>query len=408
MAAGVLVLDDSRPQRAPHRRLRHSTNTEASQSHVIRKIKRSLSGRSFSSCLQGLHIHPRSLQGLGKSALAQEAVVSVLKREAALAAKEPINLTGANPASSTTAAAEMAPKDQSQDPSSVSTISTALTEKPPLPATALAQEPLIEACLAPEDRFRQRRHGSLQLENNYPSIRHEYGNGYVDVTAGPCWPTCGENIPLAHELSTSTSSSDPFPTSAAGLTPEEHAPLPTETLFHGGETVPKDEPRSLAGSLRSSTPAVMSGIVRYDWNQASSSLFGPVGSRFDRSGCGPLDDCNVGPTAGPSSSISTAAPSASGPTLPAKQQQGATEGLADHLKSSDGDLVTVTQCLTTDDNGDGPMNSVVGQTLPLIENKDINLRSGAQMSTTTATNGGSTMMDGAVSLSAASPTSGPV
>ncbi|KAF9428017.1 High affinity cAMP-specific and IBMX-insensitive 3',5'-cyclic phosphodiesterase 9A [Podila epigama] len=226
VAAGVLVLDDTRPQRVPHRRLRHSTNTEAHQSHMIRKIKRSLSGRSLSSCLHNLHSHPRSFQAIGKSVLSQEAIVSVLKREAAQAGKDAAvtsNLT--SPASSTS----------SVENSNV----TATTKVGPVAgvggpggggpgggggsSAGGASLPKYSESETLWSRYRHRRHGSLQLENNHPSIRQEYGDGYVMLNDaerdfGRMWDhqRDGGNIPPTTVTTT---------TAITTATPPQHATL---------------------------------------------------------------------------------------------------------------------------------------------------------------------------------------
>ncbi|KAI9235773.1 hypothetical protein MVEG_01925 [Podila verticillata NRRL 6337] len=264
VAAGVLVLDDSRPQRV-HRRLRHSTNTEAHQHHMMRRIKRSLSGRSLSSCLHNLHSHPRSLQALGKSIFSQEAIVSVLKREAAQAGKDAVvtsNFPNPNVAA-----------QENQASGSKSNVGASLpkyTENDTL-----------------STRYR-RRHGSLQLES-HPSIRQEYGDGYITLNdqdrdfgmwdQGNIPPNNTPSTPFEPKLSTTTkvSTSDD----------KEIDDLPAITLFHSGQSRQPAPHPAQPNSSRSSTPAVMMG-GRHGWGQ--NGLFGTQGER-DRSGCGPLDNC---------------------------------------------------------------------------------------------------------------------
>lgn len=271
VAAGVLILDDTRPQRV-HRRLRHSTNTEAHQHHMMRKIKRSLSGRSLSSCLHNLHSHPRSIQALGKSTLAQEAIVSVLRREAAQAGKDAaVTSNLPNP----TVAQEV------QDPNSG------------LKSNVGASLPKYTENDTLSTRYR-RRHGSLQLEC-HPSIRQEYGDGYItlnDQDRDSGWdhgniPTNTPLTPPEPKASVATAATTTTTTSDPTVDDKETDGLPAITLFHTGQSRPVPYPTQ-SNSSRSSTPAVMMGNGRYDWGQ--NVLFGSKGGR-DRSGCGPLDSC---------------------------------------------------------------------------------------------------------------------
>jgi len=262
VAAGVLVLDDSRPQRV-HRRLRHSTNTEAHQHHMMRRIKRSLSGRSLSSSIHNLHSHPRSLQTLGKSILSQGAIVSVLKREAAQAGKDAVvtsNLPSPN----------VVVQDQAGSKLNIGASLPKYTENDTL-----------------STRYR-RRHGSLQLES-HPSIRQEYGDGYITLNdqdrdfgmwnLGNIPPNNTPSTPLEPKLSTTTK----VPTSDDMETDD----LPAITLFHSGQSRQPAHHPIQPNSSRSSTPAVMTG-GRHGWGQ--NGLFSSKGGR-DRSGCGPLDNC---------------------------------------------------------------------------------------------------------------------
>ncbi|KAG0057175.1 hypothetical protein BGZ83_001118 [Gryganskiella cystojenkinii] len=390
-------------------------------------------GSPISSEVSGLHIHPRSLQSLGKNVLAQEAVVSVLKREvsAALAGKEPVNLTGATATRT----------DRKSSPSSSSThkshlpSSTVAVESAPTSEPASASSEHV-CCGMTASGYRQRRHGSLQLENsNQPSIRQEYGDGYVIVDNHPgldhpkrsSMTRSDEGevfIPLKPKLSISSSSSDPFPATVASAVVGEStttvdasdaSPLAKAVLdFHFGEIAPKeDRNRSLpappqrhtsaivkkgtskaVSTLARSSAPVISSNLRYD----SSSLFGQAGRQVDRSGCGPLDvsaECFAPPTL-TASPVMVSTATATGPAIPAPQQnqRGASEG-GDSKDSNKSDTsVTVTKV----DDDDGPLNVVVGQTSG----------KGATAAISAENNNiGAQVKDGAIGISAASSTSTP-
>ncbi|KAG0321532.1 hypothetical protein BG000_003186 [Podila horticola] len=234
VAAGVLVLDDSRPQRA-----------------------------------------------LGKSILSQGAIVSVLKREAAQAGKDAVvtsNLT--SPLDST-----------SGSKSNVGASLPKYTENDTL-----------------SNRYRRRR-GSLQLEC-HPSIRQEYGDGYVtlnDQDRDFGWdhgniPSNTSLTPPEPKSSVATAATTTTAVPATG-DDKETDDLPAITLFHSGQSRPVPHPTH-SNSSRSSTPAVMMGNGHYGWGQ--NGLFGSKGER-DRSGCGPLDNC-VDDTRHPASEGATIVP----------------------------------------------------------------------------------------------------
>ncbi|KAG0347917.1 hypothetical protein BG005_011835 [Podila minutissima] len=225
VAAGVLILDDTRPQRA-----------------------------------------------LGKSTLAQEAIVSVLRREAAQAGKDAaVTSNLPNP----TVAQEV------QDPNSG------------LKSNVGASLPKYTENDTLSTRYR-RRHGSLQLEC-HPSIRQEYGDGYItlnDQDRDIGWdhgniPTNTPLTPPEPKASVATAATTTTTTSDPTVDDKETDGLPAITLFHTGQSRPVPYPTQ-SNSSRSSTPAVMMGNGRYDWGQ--NVLFGSKGGR-DRSGCGPLDSC---------------------------------------------------------------------------------------------------------------------
>ncbi|KAF8984867.1 hypothetical protein BGZ52_011963 [Haplosporangium bisporale] len=207
----------------------------------------------------------RRVSALGKSIFSQEAIVSVLKREAAQAGKDAVvtsNFPNPNVAA-----------QENQASGSKSNVGASLpkyTENDTL-----------------STRYR-RRHGSLQLES-HPSIRQEYGDGYITLNdqdrdfgmwdQGNIPPNNTPSTPFEPKLSTTTkvSTSDD----------KEIDDLPAITLFHSGQSRQPAPHPAQPNSSRSSTPAVMMG-GRHGWGQ--NGLFGTQGER-DRSGCGPLDNC---------------------------------------------------------------------------------------------------------------------
>ncbi|KAF8934412.1 hypothetical protein BGZ47_010378 [Haplosporangium gracile] len=349
VAAGVLVLDETKPLRPPPRRLRHSTNTEASQSHILRKMKRSHSGRTLSSCLRDLHVlHPRSMQAVGKKIVSQEVIVTALKRGAALAGKETnVNLTsvsnGTTPEGSPTSHAVVPILSSALDPSSVTKLSNMIgTSLPKHSENTVPRSPSPQPA-----KYRHRRHGSLQIGTQHPNIRQVYGDGYIifdddDHSFGRTWDQrdCEdqhhdhglegwngnvEHIPSAihsafpnsrhallppysypHPHQPFTASTTPQPTGSAAFTtaavqgtPQAVEPIMTPeqvTCFQPGESLlPAFATAfSLASSLvtntnvRSSTPAAMSGRIRHDWSRPPLP---PTTLLQDKSGggYGPLD-----------------------------------------------------------------------------------------------------------------------
>lgn len=326
----MLVLDETRPLRPPPRRLRHSTNTEASQSHILRKMKRSHSGRALSSCLRDLHVlHPRSIQTVGKTIVSQEAIVTALKREVALAGKETsINLTsvstGTTPGGSPTGHAEAVSITPSAlDPGSATKLSNMNgTSLPKHSENTTARPPSPQPA-----QYRRRRHSSLQIGTQHSSIRQEYGDGYIifddeDHSFGRIWDRrdCedqhhdhrlegwngnAEHIPTAihsafpnsrhtllppysypHPHQPFTASTTPQSTgsatitTAAAATGASRAVEPMKTpqqavRFQPGESLPPASAATLSLALslanninvRSSTPAVMLGQIQYDWSR---------------------------------------------------------------------------------------------------------------------------------------------
>ncbi|KAG0283380.1 hypothetical protein BGZ96_012263 [Linnemannia gamsii] len=474
MAAGVLVLDETRPLRPPPRRMRHSTNAEASQGHILRKMKRSHSGRALSSCLRDLHVHhPRSIQAVGKT------IVTALKREVALAGKETsINLTslsnGTTPEGSPTSHAEALPISLSDLDSTTKLSNMIGTSLPKHSENTSPQPPSPQPA-----QYRRRRHGSLQIGTQYPSIRQEYGDGYIifddeDHSFGRMWDRrdhegqthdhglgCGnaEHIPSAihsafpnsrhallppysypHPHQPFTASTTPQSTvsmtfTTAAATKEAQAVEPImipeqATRFQPGESLASASAAtpSLASSLthssnvRSSTPAVMSGQIQYDWSHPPLPPPAPPQGK-NGSGYGPLDhvidyhDGLAHPAAAASVPILTAmalSPLLSIQTavmlaaaVPSAAATTATSSSSPDSKSDP--VVDKTAALPVEDFGvtmtesaDGPMGCVVGQTMDLPV--------GGATSTTTKSSkpgivSGTDTSDGVVSLSAASSSS---
>ncbi|KAF9911056.1 hypothetical protein EC991_004929 [Linnemannia zychae] len=261
VAAGVLILDDTPPQRTHHRRLRHSTNTETSPGHALRRIKRSLSGRSLSTSLQNLHVLSTrsSSHTLGRTSLGHDAFVSVLKRQASLNEKD-------------TALAFSVP-------SRSDSIASPLPPLPPLsttPTTTSRPELTRDRSVsdlkqrAPKNKgdvsaiqggsFRQKRLASLQVGAPVPATQQAYGDGYT----------------VAHDHSSSAglepvSSTNDSYTGSKGTDPLSSSPAPSPSPHAGN---------------RSSTPAVMMNKIKYDWALSPTLPEIPHSSRF---GCGPLD-----------------------------------------------------------------------------------------------------------------------
>ncbi|KAG0005126.1 High affinity cAMP-specific and IBMX-insensitive 3',5'-cyclic phosphodiesterase 9A [Entomortierella chlamydospora] len=288
VAAGVVILDDTRPQRpALHRKLRHTTNMDNSQYHTVRKIKRSLSGRSLSTSLRDFQVNsPQPLLSTNlspnKAVICTEAAASALRLEEALSGKNsagPKFYIGAQEGSA----------DQYL--------------LPPMPLLQQRSDrqddpPRLSYSDSDSAPYRQRRHGSLQLENRHPSIRQEYGNGYVILNhpdtalesscSRPDQDINTKHIPLdpPHTFPTP----GVWPTSLRSMDPEP--PLENIAFFHQGHH-PLDERngheklsphpsqnlvRLHQASSRCSTPAVLFGSIHYDWAHNA-----------DQYGLGPLD-----------------------------------------------------------------------------------------------------------------------
>ncbi|KAG0095658.1 hypothetical protein BGZ93_005591 [Podila epicladia] len=275
----------------------------------------------------------RRVSALGKSILAQEAIVSVLKREAAQAGKDAV-VTSNLP--SPTVAQEV------QDPNSgtKSNIGASL--------------PKYTENDTFSTRYR-RRHGSLQLEC-HPSIRQEYGDGYVtlnDHDRDFGWdhvniPTNTPLTPPEPKSSVVNTATTTTTTSTTVLTVDdkETDDLPAITLFHSGQTRPVPHPTQ-SNSSRSSTPAVMMGNGRFGWGQ--NGLFGSKGER-DRSGCGPLDNCVD----------DTRHPASEGGTIVFEKVASSHDGSGPVSKDTNAPSPTV----EVTESSDGTLRYVVGTTKP--------------------------------------------
>ncbi|KAG0254524.1 hypothetical protein BG011_005686 [Mortierella polycephala] len=395
VAAGVLVLDDTRPQRPPHRRLRHTINADSPHGHVIRKIKRSLSGRSLSSCIRDRQSQPRCLQSLGKAIQTQDGIASVLKREAVLAGKDTsVNLSGSTVDSANPSAHNCMLDGSSESVRLAPQLSQPLQEKRQQSCahTSLPQGTESANLMVPAEflepiaaQYRQRRHGSLQLENRYPSIRQEYGNGYIDLHDQDMWDPCDDDdteyIPLDYLHSASTvSSPSPPPTVMVPLS--QTVPTHKTTLFHSGETpeeeqqVPVHKPQrqtlaSHAVSSHSDLPVVTSSHAQQDWRR-SVGFFSANESRPGQLDSESLDASQerrdmslktAAATAMPLSTVSAATgATTNGP--PSPTALGASEGQT--TKRRAGSLLSsplmfvMTESVPSED---GPLGCVVGMSL---------------------------------------------
>ncbi|CAO3574521.1 unnamed protein product [Mortierella alpina] len=282
VAAGVLVLDDTQPHRAP-RRLRHSTNTE--HGHPNRKIKRSLSSRSMSTSLQNLHAgSTRSSGSSGKLSQGQETLASVLKRQASLTEK--------SSASSPNFFSHVQPRSSLSESSPPQ--SALLPPPPPLPLTHVSDTSIAKTYDGSSNNqkgvssvhnnnnssssnnndsktvkdehgsksFRQKRLASLQVGGNVVgSILHEYGDGYI--------------VPSSQHPGSGHIPNSPF----------DDPSSPPTASSPSGQASASSPSASQAGN-RSSTPAVMMNRIKYDWALSPTLPEIPAGSRF---GFGPLD-----------------------------------------------------------------------------------------------------------------------
>ncbi|KAF9433202.1 High affinity cAMP-specific and IBMX-insensitive 3',5'-cyclic phosphodiesterase 9A [Entomortierella beljakovae] len=278
VAAGVLVLDDTRSLRTPYRRLRHSTNTEAGPVHGLRRMKRSFSGRSLSTSMQNLHAHSErssNSSSSGKLSSGHEILISALKRQASLTEKEmatlsqPVYINHHPTHSDESADSYFSAQKPSRSPKPVqsheSTTSKSLEQQKNKGISGNTID--SGGSVAPTGAvggggggsFRQKRLASLQVTSPIPScILQEYGDGYVMQKES----TPSENIPNSHD------STSPASTAAKPL--------------QGQIAVASTQ----AGN-RSSTPAVMMSKIKYDWVLSPTLAEAPVESRLN---CGPLDD----------------------------------------------------------------------------------------------------------------------
>jgi len=284
VAAGVLVLDDSQPLRTPHRRLRHSTNAEASHggNQKLHKMKRSFSNRSLSASLHNLHVGtgqstlsavPRSSLSSARLSQAQDLFHSSgLRRQSSLVGKESNTLLddllppvrppskavprGPNQITSSPSRPEpqpSPPKEKDQEANKEKAIEHEavgpLVDKP----VKSAKE--AESCMTGNVVSRQKRVASLPLARSSARGTSSVSNGDGNDGQG---------------LTSSAKGSFASATSTAST-----------TSGHGTAT-------GTSASNRVSTPAVMMSKIKYDWALSPLLSENPV-----RSGFGPLDDMIV-------------------------------------------------------------------------------------------------------------------
>ncbi|KAG0281070.1 High affinity cAMP-specific and IBMX-insensitive 3',5'-cyclic phosphodiesterase 9A [Linnemannia exigua] len=438
----------------------------------------------------------RRVSAVGKTVVSQEAIVSALKREVALAGKETsVNLTslstGATPGGS--------PTNHDADPIPPSSLDTgAATKLSNMIGTSLPKQSENTTPRPPSPQpaqYRRRRHGSLQIGTQFPSIRQEYGDGYIifddgDHSMGRMWDRrdhdghhydqydqhycdhgleCGntEHIPSAihsafpnsrhallppysypHPHQPFTASTTPQPTGSAKLAPataaataaapKEVEPMmtPEQAMrFQTGESLPPElisaAPSSQLSGLaksshvRSSTPAIMSGQIQYDWGRPPLPSL-PSLQDNNGGGFGPLDhviEHHAGPLAhaaadsvpvltpmalSPLLSIQTSA--MSGAAVPSAVAAAATSGTLNYKSDPVvGEEIDKKMVLPQKDfevamteSDDGPMGCAVGRTMYLP--------TGGKGSSTRATSAivgkpsvlpASDTSDGVISLSAA-------
>ncbi|KAG0301754.1 hypothetical protein BGZ98_008077 [Dissophora globulifera] len=269
VAAGVLVLDDTRSLRNPHRRLRHSTNTEAGG---LRRMKRSLSGRSLSTSMQNLRAHSqRSSQSSGRTTQGQEILISALKRQASLTERDSMtspymaqysqvgNFLGISPAlhSSASTSATVASQAPSSANRSLAIPTSDMSASKPAEQSKQRSSTISSVG---GGAFRQKRLASLQVPSQVPeSIRKEYGDGYTVVKDQQ--PTSTGSVQVSEVSNPAACSSD----------------LSQQAQSASG---------SMLTGNRSSTPALMMSKIKYDWALSPTLPEVPRESRF---GCGPLD-----------------------------------------------------------------------------------------------------------------------
>ncbi|KAG0263694.1 hypothetical protein BG011_008297 [Mortierella polycephala] len=266
VAAGVLVLDDSIPLRSL-RRLRHSTNTDPSQGHPHRKMKRPLPGRSLSASLQNLYAASgRSSISSGRSS---NPLASILKRQSSMIEQD-TSYSSPNLLSHVQLRnfpSESGPSHSAQPPP-LPPLPVSQVSDPSIPTVSDYQRHKGSSSVScktgkddPGKGFRQKRLASLQVGSQVQTgPRQGYGDGY-DVIGGQL--SGPGHIP---------NSSTDHPLAVSGASDQGSNILPS----------------SQAGN-RSSTPAVMMNKIKYDWALSPTLPEAPSGSRF---GYGPLDGIN--------------------------------------------------------------------------------------------------------------------
>lgn len=250
----MLILDDAMMLRNTHRRLRHSTNAELPPG--VRRIKRSLSGRSLSTSMHNLHApNSRSSHSSGKTSQGHGILISALRRQASLTERDMSSISyKAHQSQLDNLASEF--KTLHHSPAATATTGQ-LTDSAGTNTPQDQQQHQHHQRSASKNSntgstgpFRQKRLASLQVGNQVPSnARQEYSDGYTVKDQGAA--VVGHIIP-----NSSTSPQD----NTTGSPPSSHN--------------------------RSSTPALMMNKIKYDWVMSPTLPEIPAESRF---GCGPLD-----------------------------------------------------------------------------------------------------------------------
>ncbi|KAF9903235.1 hypothetical protein EC991_004058 [Linnemannia zychae] len=296
-------------------------------------------------------------------------------------------------------------------------------------------------------QHRRRRYGSLQIGTQFPSIRQEYGDGYIifdddDHSLGRMWDRRdhdeqdhelgggnSEHIPSAihsafpnsrhallppysrpHPHQPFTASTTPQPTGSVKPTPPVASASPKvaepmmapeqATHFQTGESL-SHVPASTAAapltsslthnsSVRSSTPAIMSGQIQYDWSRPPHPSLPSLPQDKNGGGLGPLDHIienhdGLASTAarapepvftaiGSSPLLSNQTAGMSGATVPSAAVSPATMlsplgSKSDPVVVKQMDKITVIPVkgfeVTMTESEDGPVGCVVGQTIDL-------------------------------------------
>lgn len=268
MAPGVVDLHDTRSQRQGHRRSRHTNNPDTVHHgghHAIRKIKRSLSGKTLSTSVRDSDVtqaQPPPRSHTGAIPTLNQEMVSQKKHEPAI-------VDGKDPLTNVT---EYHQHDQPPDEPKVDE-SSSEDERilpPPIPVRVLTRasffhnkfaglptpdasprtelSPFIMETDPPngpsgQGRMMARppRHGSLQLESNHSGIRQEYSDGYVLLMDPP------DGMDDDHSVDNAKTPMDPLALPGVMNGPAEAALL--SSFFPTGCKPPDDDNDKEDGSL---------------------------------------------------------------------------------------------------------------------------------------------------------------